>query len=168
MNPWTKRGLVVGAVLAALAGAYGAGRFAAPTKVVTKTEVVTKEVIKEVKAETKVIYRDRVVDRVITKDGTVTEHIVYKSAEATKEVDRTSDAKSSDTKTEKVTITDAPRLTVSVLAGVDLKPAWQPLGPSAGPLALGLSVQYRVAGPIVVGAWGLHTGAFGASLGIQF
>lgn len=146
---------------------FGAGRFAAPTKVqtVVKTETVEKIVEKkvEVAAKTKVVY----VDRVITKEGEVRERIVEREVEKSRtDTDRTND-RTDTTESSKTVESDAPRLNVSVLAGVDLNPKWQPIE-GAGPLSLGLSVNYRIAGPLTVGAWGLHTGVFGISLGATF
>ncbi len=159
------------AVAAALLVAFGAGRFATPPKVVTKTETVvkveTREVVKTVTvtAAAKV----KVIERVVTKEGEVRERIVIR--EVTKketEGEHKTDAVASETvKAEKIVTSDAPRLTVSVLVGADLNPAWQPI-PGAGPLALGLQVQYRIAGPVTVGVFGLHTGVVGASLGVTF
>lgn len=167
------------AVLVALVVAFGAGRFAAPTKTITKTEVQTKVVTQvqtvevekrvEVAAKAQIVY----VDRVITKEGTITEHIVTKTVETDKksdvkaETEQAKTAVTTDTKTEKVTITDAPRFTVSVLAGAQLKPSIN-LIPNAGSFSVGLAFQYRIAGPLQVGVFGLTTGAFGASVGVTF
>lgn len=159
------------AAVVALVVAFGAGRFATPPKVVTKVETVVKVETREVVKVVKVMAaaRVKVVDRVVTKEGEVREHIVIK--EVVKEVaaaERKTEANVSETaKTEKTIASDAPRLTVSLLAGVDLSPAWQPIT-GAGPLALGLSVQYRIVGPVTVGVFGLHTGVIGASLGVTF
>lgn len=166
-----KRNWHIVALVAVAVLAFGAGRYATPTKVVTKTETVEHvveyvvEKVVEVKAKAQVVY----VDRVITKEGEVHERIVTKTVEreATK-TDREADKEvKTDTKTAKTVISDAPRLTVMVLAGVDLSPAWQPIT-GAGPLALGVAVSYRIAGPLTVGVWGVHTGAFGVGLGAQF
>lgn len=146
---------------------FGAGRFAAPTKVqtVVKTETVEKVVEKkvEVAAKTKVVY----VDRVTTKEGEVRERIVEREVEKSRtDTDRT-DGRTVTTENSKIVVTDAPRLNVSVLAGVDLNPKWQPIT-GAGPTSFGLAVSYRIAGPFTVGAFGLHTGVFGVSLGATF
>jgi len=179
MSVWKKRLMVALGALAALVLAFSAGRFAAPSKIitatqirfVTRTETVTKtvEVEKHTEAKAQVVY----VDRVIYKDGTVHEKTETRTVETEKtdaKTDSTADAKTdstADTKTTQVITNDAPRLTVMVLAGADLKPIWQPI-PNAGPLALGLAVNYRIAGPLVIGAWGVHTGAFGVAVGAQF
>ncbi len=171
-----KRGLLITlAALAALVGAFAAGRFAAPTKVEIRTQVVekivTRDVIKEVVKEVKGKDTVQVVTRVITKEGEVRERIVTREVVKTvKEAVTDATHEGSEDRsisTSKVTLTDAPRLSVSLLAGVDFNPAWQPI-PRAGPLALGLSVNYRIAGPFTVGAFGLHTGVVGISLGMTF
>lgn len=167
------------AAVVALVLAFGAGRFATPTKVITKTEVQTKVVTQvqtvevekrvEVAAKAQVVY----VDRIIEKDGTIHEHSVTKSEETSKTTDNTAEKTTAkqdattDTKTEKTVLHDAPRFTVSLLSGVQLKPSIN-LIPNAGPFTLGLAFQYRIAGPLQVGIFGLTTGAFGVSLGATF
>lgn len=159
----------------ALVLAFSAGRFSKPSEVIEAhvfhTVTVEKVVEKVVEKRIEVAAKARVITRTVTVQGEVHEVIVEREvtrAEAEKHVERETD-KAIDTsgKTETITKNDAPRLTVMVLAGVDLNPAWQPI-PSAGPLALGLAVNYRIAGPLVVGAWGVHTGAFGVGVGAQF
>lgn len=171
-----KRNLAIAAAaLLALAAAFGAGRFLTPTKVEIQTQVVEKvvtrdvihEVVKEVEGKDTV----QVVTRTITKEGAVTERIVTREVVKTvKEAatDATHDATAdTTTKTDTVRLADAPRFSVALLAGVDFNPAWQPI-PGAGPLALGLAINYRFAGPFTVGAFGLHTGVVGVSLGMTF
>lgn len=171
MSTLKKWAAIVLGALVALALAFSAGRFSKPSEVIEAhvfhafaVEKVVEKIVVE-KAKAQVVY----VDRTITKEGAVHEVVVTKTVEAEKTVaDRTAD-KLTDTsaKAETITKNDAPRLTVMVLAGVDLKPAWQPIT-GAGPLALGIAVNYRIAGPLVVGAWGVHTGAFGVGVGAQF
>lgn len=171
MSGWKKWALIAAGVIVALIAAYSAGRFGAPSKIhtvdITHTVVKTVEVVKvvTVKGKTEVVH----VDRVITKEGEVRERIVTRTVEVEKKTDDRDKREDSDTKgkADSVTTNDAPRLTVMVLGGVDLSPAWQPI-PNAGVLALGVGINYRVAGPFVVGAWGLHTGAFGVGVGLQF
>lgn len=159
----------------ALVVAYGAGRFAGPTKVHVVTVVDTQVV--HVAGKERVVYRNRstAVDKTTVKvtapDGTVTETITDKtkrvaaSSEAAKETSST--ASMSSAKTEKLTVTDAPRLTVGVLVGYQHAPGVQ-LIPNAGPLAVGLFVNYRVAGPVVVGAAATTTGLVAGQVGVQF
>lgn len=128
----------------ALGAAYGAGRFTAPSKVITKTEI---------KVETKIEYRDRIV----TTRGPV--RIVEKVItlpSGQREVERTIDrgpivierqrdesvAQVSDSTTEKIVLRDYPRLTLQGGAGIDLS------HPLAGVYWAG-QVTYRFAGPFV-------------------
>lgn len=163
------------AVVVALVAAFGAGRFAGPTKVHV-VEVATYHAV-TVEGKERVVYKDRIVqvDRVVTKttrpDGTVTETIADKSKQETKtdsdEKSATATNVDSSVKNDRVTITDAPRFTVSLLGGYQLD-SHVNLIPGAGGWSLGLAFQYRIAGPLQVGAFGLSTGAFGVTLGLTF
>lgn len=174
----------VAAVL--IVAAFGAGRFATPTKVVTqtvtKTEVQFKDrvVTQVVHDQAKTVYIDRVVDRTTKPDGTVTEHVETKTSAASKsETDTTkkeaiTENAKSETVTTKTVTADAPRLTVSLLAGYQfgnqgiLKGSGVNLIPNAGPLSVGAEIQYRIAGPVQVGAFGLTSGVAGLSVGLTF
>lgn len=163
------------AVVVALVAAFGAGRFATPTKVHV-VEVATYHV-QTVEGKERVVFKDRVVqvDRVVTKvtrpDGTVTETIADKSKRETKTADAEKSVNTtsvdSSVKTEKTETHDAPRFTVSLLGGYQLD-AHVNLIPNAGGWAVGAAFQYRIAGPIQVGIFGLSTGAFGLQLGLSF
>lgn len=159
----------------ALVLAYGAGRFAGPTKVHVVT--VTDYKFTTTAGKERVVFKDRVVnvDRVITKvtkpDGTVTEVTTDKSKRETKSADAekssSSTAVASSVKTDKLTVSDAPRLTVMLVVGYSHNPGVQ-LIPGAGPLALGAVVNYRIAGPLTVGVGALTTGTVFAGVGAQF
>lgn len=163
------------ALVIALVAAFGAGRFAMPSKIHV-VEVATYH-YETVQGKERVVFKDRVVqvDRVVTKvispDGTITEKIEDKSKRETKTADASKEVTAASTdssvKTDKLTVNDAPRFTVSLLAGVQIKSQIN-LIPNAGPFSLGLQFQYRIIGPLQVGAWGLTTGAFGVSLGLTF
>lgn len=172
---WRKFALVGVVILA-----FVAGKFASPAKVVTEVQervvekVVEKkvEVIKEVevKAAAKVVY----IDRVIERDGTVREHVEEREAtktETTRETERTAEREATkEAERKSVTIQESHATArISLLAGVDLSPAWQPI-PNGGILALGIHAEFRpiTALPLTLGVWGLHTGAFGASAGFEF
>lgn len=163
------------AVALAVFLAYGFGRWGVAPNVVTKTETVTK--VETVEGKEKIVYRDRkvfvdrVVTRTVTKDGTVKEVITDKSHSETAKSETAKEVKAVDqlvtAKTEKTVTSDAPRLTVMLLAGTQIKPSVN-LIPNVGPLSFGVAVNYRVAGPITLGVWGVTTGAFGLSVGAQF
>lgn len=179
MSPWKKRGLIALAVLVFGVLCFSAGRFAAPSKVIVAQAIQFREVekIREVevvkwktaKAKTEIVYRDVTT----APDGTVTDRSVVKSAEtetatadktATRDTDK---ATESSVKTETITVNDAPRLTVMVLAGYQHAPGVN-LIPNVGPFSVGASVTYRFAGPLTAGAVVTSTGGVWAGLGAQF
>lgn len=164
--------------------AFGAGRYATPTKVVTKTEtkehvvyqdrVVTKTV--EVEKKNTDAQVQRHVQKTVTKkpDGTVTEtetvdtdtHKDTQTQESATQVvyrDRIV-YRDRDTTTEKTVTKDAPRWLVSAGAGIDFS---HPLGG----VAWDLSLQYRILGPIWVGGWavvGAPDVKGGVNVGLSF
>lgn len=150
--------------LAALGG-YAAGRWAAPSKIITKTE---ERVVVQERVVTKVVHiraRDatRRTETTVTPTPsgpvthTVTEVVTRERAAESMgtEANRAERASSSSTVTK---VTDYPRLTLGVLAGVALAPG------SVTP-AYGGRVDYRIAGPFSVGAWGVYTGSPGKPAG---
>ena len=134
--------------LAALAGAYGAGRLQAPSRVVTQTQTV--EVEKE-----KVVYRDRVVkgpvvvrEKRVEVPGpagpTVTVERVVERAPVVRETARDTATDTTTATATQVTQTrDYPRLTVGGGAGLPLSSpqlTWTALAlyrPWDAPLSLG-------------------------------
>lgn len=163
------------AVAVALVAAFGAGRFASPTKVhvvqVATYHAVTVQGNERVVFKDRIVQVDRVIVRTVAPDGTVTETITDKSKRESKSADAaksvTLAAVDSSVKTEKTETHDAPRFTVSLLGGYQFKSQFN-LIPNAGPWALGLQLQYRIAGPLQVGVWGLTTGTVGLNLGLTF
>lgn len=175
MTP-TRIALVTVGVLLALAGAFSVGRFTAPVvtetrdveHVVYKDRVVEKVVTVQAaaKVRTRVVYRDRVT----TPDGTVTEHEqdsthTDERADATTTTNTTSEHAGESHTERTVTITLRPQWRVSVLAGASLR---DPLLPLAGPLVLGAEVDYRIAGGLTAGLWVNTVGAAGLSLALEF
>lgn len=163
------------AVVVALVAAFGAGRFATPSKVHVVT--VASYHYETVQGKTEIKYKDRVklVDRVITEtvlpDGTKTKVTTDKSkvetASGTAKAETTATSVDNSVKTEKTILSEHPRFTVSLLGGYQLD-ARVNLIPGAGGWAVGAAFQYRVIGPLQVGIWGLSTGAFGLQLGLTF
>jgi len=152
--------LVIGAIVA-LAVAFAMGRYTAPVKVKTETQVV------EVDKKTK----DTEVDRDKHKETKIVE---VNKPDGTKETTTTIVEDTNTNKKEKQTdlLTETEKssteitraggfLYVQGLAGLDK------LSLSGRPI-YGASVSKEVLGPISVGAWGLTNSTFGLSLGLRF
>ena len=160
--------IAAGLALAAVAVAFVVGRVTAPVetrdveRVVFRDRVVEKVVEKAARVETRIVYRDRV----ITRDGTVTEHEVERTAEAEGATRDTSTVATSTGTAERSTVTLVrPSWRVGVLAGASVR---EPLLPIAGPLVLGVEVDYRIAGGLSAGVWANTSGAAGAALALEF
>lgn len=182
----SRRNAAIGAVvvLALLAGAFFAGRFAGPEKVVTKAveKVVTKvefqdrivekvvTVTEAAKTEQKVVY----IDRVVTKEGEVRERIVEKTVEVERKTEATDANRTETTEAkedrvvEKVvekTVTARADWRVGILAGAQ----WPtPLVPIYGPLVLGAYGERRIIGGFSMGLWLNTGGAAGVSASMEF
>ncbi len=177
-----------GVVLLALVASFSAGRFSAPLKVETrdvervvfKDKMVTVEKVvervvtveKEAKVETRIVWRDRV----ITKEGTVTEHIVEKTGRADETEKTTAADKTADKHVEQVQALESTHETVKT---VTLRPSWRvslgvgaslkaPLLPIAGPLVLTTGAEYRIVGGVSAGLWLNTVGAAGALVSLEF
>lgn len=92
-------------------------------------------------------YRDRVTTRTVYRDGPVRETIVTddKSSKATGGKETTTDARKTEDVASKTSVAPAPegRWSVRVAAGLD----------SAGSVLAGAGADYRLLGPVTVGAW---------------
>lgn len=156
--------IAVLAILIALLGAYGAGRYAAPTKVELHTEYRDKIEYRdrkvEVEAKAKDVHLTRVVVREPSGKTTTTTTIDAHSKSDTKTDSAATASQSESRSASSVKVADAPRATVSLLVGFHGLDVTRP--------ALGGAVSYRVAGPVVVGAfifpdpkdlfWGISVG----------
>lgn len=165
-----------------IAVAFFAGRYTVPVKETVKVEekivYQDREVIKEVVVEKKVISKGetRVVvrDRFVYPDGSIHEHEEEKTDTKT-DTKTDKDARVEVVKEVRVVeervvekiIDRRPQWRASLLVGADFNPAWQPI-PGAGSLTLGAHLEFRPIGPVWVGVWGLHTGAVGGSIGVEF
>lgn len=137
--------LVSGALLLA----FAAGRFLTPVKIETKTVEVEKK-----QTETD---RDKHKDTttVVTEKPDGTKVTETRTAEDTKthRDSRTDATTTSDT----TKIYGASRLSVAALGCI-----------SSEKLSYGLSLSKNILGPITAGVWGLTSGTFGVSLGVEF
>lgn len=164
--------IIAGVTALALVGAFVAGRFSAPLKVQTidtvrvafQDRIIEKVVTVQGKTETKIVFRDRV----ITKDGTITEHEVEKTAtkeESTKTDDKTEKSKGSSEHTAETTTTLRPDWRVALQVGATWKDPWVKI---AGPLVLGAQVDRRLIGGLSAGVWFNTYGAAGGALSFEF
>lgn len=160
------------ALVVIIAVSFSAGRFTAPVKtdvrevekVVWKDRVVEKVVTKRAKAEERVVY----VDRVVSPTGEVREQRTTRTLTDAREITdtgKTSESTGSTEKSASSTSTLRPDWRVGVLVGASLR---EPLVPIAGPLVLGASVERRIVGGFSAGAWLNTVGAAGASLSVEF
>ncbi len=166
---WVAGGIALVVIIAA---SFSAGRFTAPARVdvreveevVWKDRVVEKVVTRKAKAEERVVY----VDRVVSPTGEVREKRTTRTLTDARELvdsGKTSESAGSTEKSASSTSTLRPDWRVGVLVGASLR---EPLVPIAGPLVLGASVERRILGPFSVGAWVNTVGAAGASVSGEF
>lgn len=152
--------------------AYSAGRYAGPQavevreveRIVWKDRIVEKVVTKVEKAKAATVY----VDRVVTKEGEVRERIITRTVEREAEAkaeEKTTVREGNAEKVAEVKATARPDWRVGVLVGASLQP---PALPIAGPLVVGVAVERRILGGISAGVWANTGGAAGASLSVEF
>ncbi len=173
MTPEARQRVVTAvALVGTAAAAFSAGRFSAPVKVdvrevekvVWKDRIVEKVVTRRAKAEERVVY----VDRVVSPEGEVRERRLTTTKADTRELVDLGRASESSGKTEATsssTTTLRPDWRVGVLVGASLR---EPLVPLAGPLVLGASLERRIVGGVSAGAWVNTVGAAGASVSLEW
>lgn len=160
------------ALVVLLVLAFTAGRFTAPErvdvreveKVVWKDRVVEKVVTRKAKAVDRVVY----VDRVVTPEGEVREKRTTRTVTDARELveaGKTSESTGKAESSSSSTTTARPDWRLGVLVGASLR---EPLLPVAGPLVLGASLERRIVGGLSAGAWLNTVGAAGASLSVEF
>lgn len=135
-----------------------AGRYLAPTKVIT--EVKTVEVEKKTKEVDTNKTKHTTVKEVIKPDGTKTTET--ETTEETSQQAKSKETQSIATDSKTETTYRQPRTTVSILAAR-----------SSGSITsleifYGASVTHNILGPINVGAFGFTNGVVGVSLGLTF
>lgn len=152
--------------------AFSAGRFTAPVKtdvrevekLVWKDRVVEKVVTRKAKAVDRVVY----VDRVVLPTGEVREKTSTRTLTDARELTdsgKTSESTGKSETSSSSTTTARPDWRLGVLVGASLR---EPLLPVAGPLVLGASLERRIVGGLSAGAWLNTVGAAGASLSVEF
>lgn len=145
-----------------LVSAYAVGRWAAPEKVVVKTEVVEVEKKSSSSDSDKEKKKDTETHVIEYPDGRK-ETIITTHEEWQKHLhDEASSDSLKSSKDEKVVTGSSGKVTVSALIGVSLGSL------TSSPPLWGASVSKPILGPIAVGFWGLTNHTFGASLGLTF
>ncbi len=158
-----KQKVIIGTI--ALATAYAAGRWASPTKVVTKVQTVTvQQKVDKTQTDTNrdkhvktVVHEVRKPDGEVIKTVTITQDT--QTARQTHKV-ATDDIDKTKSSEKEVTYTQS-KVTLSALAGVSFAGV-------APQMVYGASITKPVLGPVTVGAFGLSNGTVGASLGLTF
>lgn len=173
MTPTARQWVAGGiALVVLLALSFSAGRYTSPAKVdvrevekiVWKDRIVEKVVTKKAKAVDRIVY----VDRVVMPDGEIREKTSTRTITDARELVNTDKASESEGKADssKATVTSArPDWRVGVLVGASLR---EPLLPLAGPLVIGASVERRIIGGVSAGAWVNTGGAAGAAVSVEF
>lgn len=171
--PWARWAAIVVLVLAAAS----AGRFTgapAATEVLDHVEVRWRERVVEhtvtqvVQAEARVVYRT--IDRVVTPDAGVLEHVVEVErtdthTEAHEDAQAQQDVEGARKSTHEVRTQALPDWRVSVQVGASLR---EPLVPIAGPLVLGAQIDRRIVGGVSLGVWVSTAGAAGAAVSLEW
>jgi hypothetical protein len=153
----TRNQIIVVVIL--LVGAFAAGRWAAPTKIVTKTVEVEKQVtLKDDKKEI-VDHSKKKITVTRKPDGTKTTIVEIGTDVDTKVVSNDKTTTDVEKQNETTKQWDTSKVTISALGGYKIG--------DAGPL-YGASISKPILGPITVGAWALSNSTFGASLGLTF
>jgi hypothetical protein len=138
----TKTQIIVTIIL--VVAAFGAGRYLTPTKVVTKTQVVT---------QTNDIIHDHIHTVVVTNpNGTTTTTTDNNSV-----IDDKTDT---DSNSSTVTTYSKPQWKVSGMAGLSVNSLSTPI--------YGAQVERRILGPISAGIWGLSNSTGGVALSLEF
>lgn len=163
----TVRGYVVGGLVSvvALAGAFVVGRYSKPVEV--RTEVVERTVTVErrtvVEKRVEVAKRDRRSKTTTTTKPDGSSTTVTESHE--REDTRTETAR--DTTAETATETERHAKEETRVSEPDWRVGGM-VGLSGVGTVYGGSIERRILGPVWLGAWGLSSGAFGVSVGVEF
>jgi hypothetical protein len=132
--------------------AFASGRFLAPTKTVVQTVEVEK---KQTDAERE---KHKTTTTTVTEKPDGTKTTVTATTEDSNTKKSTKDDTTTDTTSTKTY--GGSKTNISALAGVSLG--------SGIPVTYGAEVSKSILGPIRAGVWGLTSGTFGVSLGLEF
>lgn len=128
-----------------LVGAFAAGRWLSPEKVVTRTVTVEVEKTKSKQDSTTI--------KVTKPDGTITETTTTKT--------ETETVTNTNNKTETIVQNKKSALNVNALAGINVTNP-------AGGIIFGGHISKQIFGPVSIGVFGLSNGTAGLSVGLQF
>lgn len=182
---WRTRGLVAGAALLALCGAFGAGRYSRPAKVETRdvVHVETRDVVR-----TQLVHDVQQVHDVATRTVTVTRWekaapgapaVVTQTAtterqaetrrqdHAAAQQDRTSQATATETHTTSA-VYARPAWSLTGLVGAQFGAAPRLIPQLPAPVVVGLALEKRIVGPVSAGAWLTSGGAGGLSVRLDW
>lgn len=151
----TKTKAIIAAV--ALLVAFAAGRWLAPTKVVT--EIKTVEIERKETDEEKKKHQTIIITETKNPDGTVTKVTkIVNNSDTTK---HETDDKTKSSDTVKTVTYASSRFHLAALGGMDFNP-------SVPTPVYGAYLSKDILGPISAGVWGLTNKSFGVSLGLSF
>jgi hypothetical protein len=165
-----RRLIIAGAAALALAAAFAAGRYAAPTKVVERSvldETLVARAVANARAEWQRSITDKTVRRTIYRDGKPVERIVYVDREINSSGSSASSLATQTTAslhlaTEKITTNARPGWRAGVTA------AWSPGRLSLEPSRYTAEIDRRLFGTVWVGARLSTDKTAGLSLALEF
>lgn len=149
----------------ALVGAFAAGRYATPDKIVTITKTVEIDKKQDTTVTDSKKKRRKKIVIVENKKPDGTDQKITTITDATDTDNKTNSVKTDTSKKDEEsskTITKGDKVTVSMLAGAQLNLN------NGSPLLYGGSITKPILGPITVGVWGLSNASGGFSLGLTF
>lgn len=165
-NKW----LILGAILLFVFG-LSIGRYATPPDKVTKIEKVEIEKIVYIKEQEKVEQKKKfkhTIEKTLP-DGTIIKDTIETDEQNlfVKEKEQSQEEKASSSKEEKeVGVTSKGRWLINGMVGADVSSGID--GQIKEILVYGIQVDYRILGPIHIGAWGVTSKEAGLSVGLEF
>lgn len=154
----TKKSIIL---LVLLAASFAAGRWLAPTKVVTVKEIV--EIEKKDKKKEEEKHTTTTTTETVKPDGTKTTTTVVTEDIHTKEHEKETNI--SKNKESKEVVRDKPALNLALLVGSKVEFSQAPY---IGQSVIGAYISKPILGPITAGLWGLSSGTVGVAIGLVF